>query len=112
MTYTMPAAEITYTPENFIMITTAGDYEINYSVDLSIDKDTQFLVFVRQGNQFVESTLKVYDLKAGARTVISGNTIAQLTAGEPLALYLQSMIATTVSLSNGVHAMLTIKKLN
>ena len=108
---TMPNLNTTYGTNN-IIITQAGNYEINYYSNLSVSLAATVTMAVRQNGTNIPSTVITRAISAGVGSIYSGSVIVSLAAGTTIDLAMSSLLAVGVTLGNGVNATLSVKKLN
>jgi len=109
---TMPNLNTTYTTPNTITVSQAGTYEINYYLNLSMSVASTLTIAVRQNGTNIPATQMSRSLSANANSIYSGSVIVTLTAGTNIDLAMSALVALNVTLSSGVNATLSVKKLN
>lgn len=107
----MPSSNITYT-NNSILVKEAGDYEINYFINASVELATLLTLAVRKNGVNIPSTVIQRLVEVDVGTIYSGSTIVNLEAGDEIDMALEALIAVGITLGTGVNATLTVKKLN
>ena len=109
---TMPNLNTTYATANAITVTQAGTYEINYYSNMTAAVATTITTAVRNNGTNIPSTVISRVLSVGVGSIYSGSVIVTLTAGAVIDLAMTALLAVGVSLSSGVNATLSVKKLN
>ena len=109
---TMPGSGMTNTPANSVTVTEAGTYELSYNAILSPASNGQLTLSVRQNGTDIPSTPITRTTTPAGVDVFSGDAIVTLAANDVLDLAVTSIAAETVTMGNGVNAMLTVKRLD
>ena len=109
---TMPNLNTTYATANAITVTQAGTYEINYYSNMTAAVATTITTAVRNNGTNIPSTVISRALSIGVGSIYSGSVIVTLPAGAVIDLAMTALLAVGVSLSSGVNATLSVKKLN
>jgi len=105
----MPINNVQYTPTNSITINEAGDYEINYSVNITSTNSATIALAVRNNSTEINSTTLLNILNDGENAIYSGSVIVTLAVGDIIDMATTSVEAATGSINN---ATLSVKKLN
>jgi hypothetical protein len=108
----MPSADVTL-GTNTITVITPGDYEINYY--LAVDTvlvAVSLSAGVRISTTFIPSTLQTRLLSLTSGSVFQGSVLVTLAAGDSLDLAASALVSVSTTLSAGVNATLTIKKVS
>ena len=108
----MPNLNTTYATANAITVTQAGTYEINYYSNMTAAVATTITMAVRSNGTNIPSTVISRALSIGVGSIYSGSVIVTLPAGAVIDLAISALLAVGVSLSSGVNATLSVKKLN
>ena len=109
---TLPNLNTSYPTANAITVTQAGTYEINYFSNMTAAIATTVTMAVRNNGANIPSTVISRALSVGVSSIYSGSTIVTLPAGSVIDMAMSALLAVGISLSNGVNATLTIKRLN
>jgi len=109
---TTPNSNVTYTTANSITISSAGVYEINYFSNMTAAVATTVTMAVRSNGTNIPATVTSRALSVGVSSIYSGSVIVNLPAGATIDLAMSALIAVGITLSTGVNATLTVKKLN
>ena len=109
---TMPNLNTTYATANSITVTQAGTYEINYYSNMTAAAATTVTMAIRNNGTNIPSTVISRALSVGVGSIYSGSVIVTLTAGSVIDMAMSALLAVGVSLSSGVNATLSVKKLN
>ena len=110
----MPSNNVTLGTDDITIIETAT-YEINYMVTVStvlLAVDLSAGVRVNGGTNFIPSTLQTRTLSLTLTTLFEGSTIVDLTAGDVIDLAVESTTTVASSLTGGLTAYLTVKKIS
>lgn len=109
---TLPNLNTTYTTANSITVTQAGTYEINFYSNVTVAVGATVTMAVRQNGTNIPSTVISKLLSVGVGSLYSGSIIVTLAANTVIDMAMSALLAVGVSLSSGVNASLTVKKLN
>ena len=109
---TLPNLNTTYATANSIIVIQAGAYEINYFSNMTAAIATTVTMAVRNNGANIPSTVISRALSVGVSSIYSGSTIVTLTAGSVIDMAMSALLAVGISLSNGVNATLTVKRIN
>lgn len=109
---TMPAKGVEYTTPNTVTITEAGDYEINYLINVFSSAGADITVAVRQDGVNVPATVTGRTMAAGAVTPINGSAFVTVPDGAELTLVVAAQNAVDLTFISGVNASLSVKKIN
>lgn len=105
----MPINGVTYTPANSITINETGDYEINYSANVTSTNSAAIALAVRENGTEIDSAILTNIFSDGENNIYSGSVIRTLQAGDVINMTLTSTEAATGSVNN---ATLSVKLLN
>ncbi len=105
----MPNNNVQYTPANSITINEAGDYEINYSTNVTSTNSATISLAVRENGTEIDSTTQTNTFSDGENNIYSGSVIRTLQAGDVIDMTLTSTEAATGSANN---ATLSVKLLD
>lgn len=105
----MPINNVQSTPANSITINEAGDYEINYSANVTSTNSATIALAVRDNGTAIDSATLTNIFTDGENNIYSGSVIRTLAAGDVIDMTLTSTEAATGSVNN---ATLSLKLLN
>lgn len=105
----MPINSVAYAPANSITINEDGDYEINYSANVTSTNSATISLAVRENGTAIDSATLTNIFSDGENAIYSGSVIRTLTAGTVIDMTLTSTEAATGSVNN---ATLSVKLLN
>ena len=105
----MPINGVQYTPANSITINESGDYEINYSANVTSTNSATIAIAVRENGTAIDSATLTNIFSDGENNIYSGSVIRTLQAGDVIDMTLTSTEAATGSVNN---ATLSVKLLN
>ncbi len=105
----MPNNNVQYTPANSITINEAGDYEINYSANVTSTNSSTIALAVRDNGTAIDSATLTNTFSDGENNIYSGSVIRTLAAGDVIDMTLTSTEAATGSVNN---ATLSVKLLD
>lgn len=105
----MPINNVTYTPANSITINEDGDYEINYSANVTSTNSANIAIAVRENGTPIDSATLTNVFSDGENNIYSGSVIRTLQVGDVIDMTLTSTEAATGSVNN---ATLSVKRLN
>ncbi len=108
---TLPNNNITYTTTNSITVPQAGTYEITFYTNLSATVVSTITLSVRNNGTNIPSSIISRPLSINNNTIFSGTTLVTLTANSIIDMALSASTGLGITLSSGVNANLTIKKL-
>ena len=107
----MPSSGATYENSDCITVPFSGDYELNYSaVVIPVTSGTLSLSVRQNGSVIPNSTVK-HTVFAYQEVHFNGSIISNLPAGAVIDLVLTSSGVSRVNFSDGVNAVLTLKRL-
>lgn len=106
---TMPMQNVSYTPVNSIAIVEAGDYEINYSANVTSTNSSTITLAVRENGTPIDGAILRNVFSDGENAIYSGSIILSLAAGDILDMVITPVEAATGSIQN---ATLSVKALN
>jgi hypothetical protein len=109
---TMPSADVTL-GTNAVTIVTPGVYEVNYYLAVgTVLTAVSLSAGVRIATTFIPSTFQTRLLSLTSGIVFQGSVLVTLAAGDSLNLAATALVTIGVSLSDGVNASLTVKKVS
>lgn len=118
----LPAQNVSYPGNHSLIVTAAGDYEINYNILLNTNAAATVAIGVRNNGTIITQTRGSQSLSVDASTTLSfdarlsGSTIVALAAGDTLDLaiaVINTLPANLDAIINGnVNACLTVKRLD
>ncbi len=110
---TMPNEGVSYGTVNNITIEEAGDYEIDYFVEVSSNTQADVTLSVRNDSEDIQPSPITKNLQASTLTDYNGSIIATLEEGDNINLAFQSESTPTLTLDdNDLNASLIVKKLD
>ena len=105
----MPINNVTYAPANSITINEPGDYEINYSANVTSTNSSTIALDVRENGTPIDSATLSNTFSDGENAIYSGSVIRTLQAGDVIDMTITPTEAATGSVNN---ATLSVKALN
>lgn len=96
----MPTNNVQYTPVNSITVNETGNYEINYSANVTSTNSSTIALAVRNNNTEIDSATLTNIFSDGENAIYSGSVIVSLTAGDVIDMTLTSTEAATGSVNN------------
>ena len=104
----MPNLNVT----NSLTILHAGVYEINYYCNLSLSLAASVSLSIRQNGTIIPSTTLSRTLNASTTAMLINSVILNLQQNDVIDMAFTSTLAATATLSNGVNASFSVKKIN
>lgn len=99
--------------ENAISLEQDGIYEINYSLNISVDRETVLTFWVRENSVMIPSTVIAKKVIPSITFTFSGSTIVELKASDTLDLEISSTVDNVgITFGSGITASLSVKKLD
>lgn len=109
----LPAVQVTETGNNNLTIEEAGTYEITYAVTGSSTISTTFTLSVRVNGTDLAGTQSAREVAVNTIYTFSGDTIAELAAGDVVDLAVTAADEASLELpADTVNVRFTVKKLN
>ena len=108
----MPAENVTFNLPDSLTIEEPGIYEINYMFNASSSLGAAVTLSVRNNGVIIPSTEETHILAIGVESIYSGSVLETLSAGDVLTVEVESSLELTLTLSSGVTATLSVKKLD
>ena len=108
----MPAENVTFNLPDSLTIEEPGIYEINYMFNASSSLGAAVTLSVRNNGVIIPSTEETHILAIGVESIYSGSVLETLSAGDVLTIEVESSLELTLTLSSGVTATLSVKKLD
>ena len=108
----MPAENVTFNMPDSLTIEESGVYEINYMFNASSSLGAAVTLSVRNNGAIIPSTEETHILAIGVESIYSGSVLEALSAGDMLTIEVESTLELTLTLSSGVTATLSVKKLD
>ncbi len=105
----MPVNNVDYTNANSVTISEAGDYEINYSANLTSTNSATILLAVRENGTPIDSAMITNVFSDGENRIYSGSVIRTLAAGDVIDMAITSTEEATGSI---INAALSVKLLD
>ena len=105
----MPVNNVDYTNANSVTISEAGDYEINYSANLTSTNSATISLAVRENGTPIDSAMITNVFSDGENRIYSGSVIRTLAAGDVIDMVITPTGAATGSI---INAALSVKLLD
>lgn len=112
ITTQMPSENIVYGTSS-IQIVEAGNYQISYMLNFSSSADTSTIQpFVSQNGLSISSLSQAALLSNDSSSIVTANTIATLSSGDVIGLYLISAAGGSISFQPDTNVMLSLNKIS
>lgn len=105
----MPDNNVGYATANSVTINEAGDYEINYSANVTSTNSATIELAVRENGTDIDAASITNTFSDGENRIYSGSVIRTLAAGDVIDMAITPVEAATGSINN---AALSVKKLD
>lgn len=110
---TMDNINIKNQEENAIELEQDGIYEINYTFNASVDRETILTLWVRENSVMIPATVQAKKVIPSITFGFSGSIIVELKADDKLDMELSATVDNVgVTLGSGITATLSVKKLD
>ncbi len=106
---TMPVNNVGYATINSVTVNEAGDYEINFSANVTSTNSATISLNVRDNGTIIDSASITNIFSDGENRIYSGSVIRTLAAGDVIDMVITPIEAATGSVNN---AALSLKLLN
>lgn len=105
----MPVNNVGYTTANSVTINEAGEYEINFSANVTSTNSATISLDVRDNGVAIDSAMITNTFSDGENRIYSGSVIRTLVAGDVIDMAITPIEVATGSINN---AALSVKKLD
>lgn len=105
----MPVDNVDYATANNVTINEEGDYEINFSANVTSTNSATISLAVRENGTPVDSAMITNTFADGENRIYSGSVIRTLAVGDVIDMVITPIEAATGSVNN---AALSVKKLD
>lgn len=105
----MPVNNVGYVTANSVTVNEAGDYEINFSANVTSTNSATISLNIRENGVPIDSAMITNTFSDGENRIYSGSVIRTLAVGDVIDMAITPIEAATGSVNN---AALSIKKLN
>ena len=113
LTSSMSNINIVQTEDNTITLEQDGVYEINYFINISVDKATTLTLIVRNNSTNIPSTVITKQIVPNMTISYNGSVIVNLNANDKLDMEISTNEQdVTINFANGTTAALTVKKID
>ena len=109
----MSNINVVNTTTNALILEQDGIYEINYSLNISIDKDAILTLMVRNNGVMIPSSVIAKQTSGNNTVSFNGSTIVELNASDKLDMALSATVDNvSITFASGITATLSLKKLD
>ncbi len=109
----MPNVNANETEESYIKLEQDGIYEINFFVNISVDKDCAVTLIVRKNEINIPSTVITKNIPAQKDTIYQGSVLETLQADDKIDMAISAnQENVTIKFVTGMNASLSVKKID